>query len=63
MQRWTGVAVEVLGADEIGRRWSHLATERLVGATFCGTDGFLLPSVIYGDQGQPLTNVRSSIVA
>jgi sarcosine oxidase, subunit beta len=49
MQQRIGVAVEVLGADEIGRRWSHLATERLVGATFCGTDGFLFPVVIYGD--------------
>jgi sarcosine oxidase, subunit beta len=49
MQRRIGVSVEVLAADEIGRRWSHLATDRLVGATWCPTDGFLFPPVIYGE--------------
>jgi glycine/D-amino acid oxidase-like deaminating enzyme len=49
MQRRTGVAVELLDPSEILHRWPHLATDRLVGATWCPTDGFLFPPVIYGE--------------
>ncbi|MBV9169136.1 MAG: FAD-binding oxidoreductase [Chloroflexi bacterium] len=49
MQRRVGVAVEILAPSEIGKRWPHLAVDRLVGATWCPTDGFLFPPVIYGD--------------
>jgi glycine/D-amino acid oxidase-like deaminating enzyme len=49
MQRRVGVAVEVLEPSEIALRWPHLETDRLVGATFCPTDGFLFPPVIYGE--------------
>jgi sarcosine oxidase, subunit beta len=49
MQWRVGVAVELLAADEVGRRWPHLAVERLIGATWCPTDGFLFPAVIYGE--------------
>jgi glycine/D-amino acid oxidase-like deaminating enzyme len=49
MQRRTGVAVELLDPSEIARRWPHLLTDRLVGATWCPTDGFLFPPVIYGE--------------
>jgi len=49
MQQRIGVTVEVLASTEVGRRWSHLATDRLIGATWCPTDGFLFPPVIYGE--------------
>lgn len=49
LQRRLGVPVEVLAPDQIGRRWPHLLTERLIGATWCATDGFLFPTVIYGE--------------
>jgi FAD-dependent oxidoreductase domain-containing protein 1 len=49
MQRRVGVAVELLDIAEIRYRWPHLATERLCGATWCPTDGFLYPAVIYGE--------------
>ncbi len=48
-QRALGVQVDVLGPDEIGARWPHLRVEHLVGATWCPTDGFLFPPVIYGE--------------
>jgi glycine/D-amino acid oxidase-like deaminating enzyme len=49
MQRRLGVAVEVLKPAEVHVRWPHLAPDRLVGATFCATDGFLQPHVILGE--------------
>ena len=49
MQQRVGVPVELLTPSEIARRWPHLVTERLVGATWCPTDGFLFPPVIYGE--------------
>ena len=49
MQRRVGVPVEVLGPRDVQQRWPHLATDRLIGATWCPTDGFLYPPVIYGE--------------
>ncbi|HYW87433.1 MAG TPA: FAD-binding oxidoreductase [Chloroflexota bacterium] len=49
MQRELGLNVELVTADDLKRRWPHLATDRLVGATWCPTDGFLYPPVIYGE--------------
>jgi glycine/D-amino acid oxidase-like deaminating enzyme len=49
MQRRIGVPVELLTPGEIARRWPHLMTDRLIGATCCPTDGFLFPPVIYGE--------------
>jgi sarcosine oxidase, subunit beta len=48
-QQRLGLRVEVLAPDDIGHRWPHLQTERLIGATWCATDGFLYPPVIYGE--------------
>jgi sarcosine oxidase subunit beta len=47
MQRRLGVPVEVLTPAEIGRRWPHLDADRLIGATWCAEDGFLVPDMIY----------------
>jgi glycine/D-amino acid oxidase-like deaminating enzyme len=49
MQQRVGLPVEVFTPEHIRQRWPHLATERLVGATWCPTDGFLFPAVIYGE--------------
>jgi glycine/D-amino acid oxidase-like deaminating enzyme len=49
MQQRAGVAVELLEPADIRLRWPHLVTDRLVGATWCSTDGFLFPPVIYGE--------------
>jgi len=49
MQRTLGVDVELLTPADIAERWPHLAAERLVGATWCATDGFLFPVIIYGE--------------
>jgi FAD-dependent oxidoreductase domain-containing protein 1 len=49
IQRGVGLDVQLLDPDEVRRRWPHLAADRLVGATWCPTDGFLFPPVIYGE--------------
>lgn len=49
MQRGTGLPVEVLAPVEVQRRWTHLDASRLIGATWCPTDGFLAPHMIYGE--------------
>jgi glycine/D-amino acid oxidase-like deaminating enzyme len=49
MQQHAGLPVELLGPEEIRRRWPHLETDQLRGATWCPTDGFLFPPVIYGE--------------
>jgi sarcosine oxidase subunit beta len=48
-QQRLGLPVEVLDGEEVGRRWPHMLAERLIGATWCPTDGFLFPAVIYGE--------------
>ncbi len=47
MQQQVGLPVEVLTPQSVQERWPHLLTDRLIGATWCPTDGFLLPHMIY----------------
>jgi len=47
MQRRVGLPVEVLTPQVVQERWPHLLPDRLIGATWCPTDGFLLPHMIY----------------
>jgi glycine/D-amino acid oxidase-like deaminating enzyme len=49
MQRTAGLKVDLLTPEDVKERWPHLDTERLVGATWCPSDGFLFPPVIYGE--------------
>src|SRR5262249_39836787 len=49
MQRAAGLEVDVLTPDDLSRRWPYLAIDRLIGATWCQSDGFLFPPVIYGE--------------
>lgn len=47
MQQKVGLPVEILTPQEVHNRWPHLEPDRLVGATWCPTDGFLFPQMIY----------------
>ncbi|HEX6819790.1 MAG TPA: FAD-binding oxidoreductase [Ktedonobacterales bacterium] len=49
LQQRLGLEVEVLSPAQVSARWPHLDPERLIGATWCPTDGFLHPHVIYGE--------------
>lgn len=47
MQQRLGVPVEVLSPKIVQERWPHLVSDHLLGATWCPTDGFLAPHMIY----------------
>lgn len=47
MQQRLGLPVEVLTPQNVEERWSFLDPDRLTGATWCPTDGFLIPDMIY----------------
>ncbi len=49
MQQRLGLAVEVLTPQIVKERWHYLSTERLIGATWCPSDGFLVPHMIYNE--------------
>ena len=49
MQQRLGHSVEILTPGQIQERWPHLEAERLIGATWCAEDGFLIPDMIYGE--------------
>lgn len=50
MQQDVGlVEVEALGATDLVRKFPWVSEETIVGGTFCPTDGFLLPSMVYQD--------------
>lgn len=49
MQQQLGHPVELLTPAQIQDRWPHLDTDRLIGATWCAEDGFLIPDMIYGE--------------
>lgn len=47
LQQKIGLPVEILTPQEIHECWPHLEPDRLAGATWCPTDGFLFPQMIY----------------
>ena len=50
MQRQAGLAeVEWLSREQIDEKFPYLETTGIVGATWCPTDGFLHPHIIYND--------------
>ncbi len=49
MQQRLGLPVEVLSPQNVHERWPHLTPDRLTGATWCPTDGFLMPHMIYNE--------------
>ncbi len=49
MQQQIGLPVEILAPQEIRYRWPHIEPDLLAGATWCPTDGFLFPQMIYAE--------------
>ncbi|MBA2319717.1 MAG: FAD-binding oxidoreductase [Deltaproteobacteria bacterium] len=50
VQRAAGLAeVEALEGEELWRRFPWVDRERCIGGTFCPTDGFLLPHLVYNE--------------
>lgn len=50
MQHGAGLSeVEALTAEEVVRRWDWIGHDGLLGATWCPSDGFLHPDVVYQD--------------
>jgi sarcosine oxidase subunit beta len=49
MQQRLGLPVEVLTPQIVQDRWPYLSPDRLTGATWCPTDGFLMPHMIYNE--------------
>jgi glycine/D-amino acid oxidase-like deaminating enzyme len=49
MQQRLGLPVEVLTPQIVQERWPFLVSERLTGATWCPSDGFLLPHMVYNE--------------
>ena len=47
MQQRLGLPVEVLTPQTVQERWPYLIPDHLTGATWCPTDGFLFPHMIY----------------
>ncbi len=47
MHQSIGLPVELLNPQEIVSRWPHLDADRLIGAAFCSSDGFLNHDQIY----------------
>ena len=47
MQQRLGLPVEMLTPQNVVERWPFLSPDRLTGATWCPTDGFLIPHMIY----------------
>lgn len=72
MQQRMGLPVEVLTPQAVQEHWPYLVAERLIGATWCPTDGFLSPHLIYHEgfrraqeldvQVQQTTEVLGAIV-
>ncbi len=49
MQQRLGLPVEVLTPQHVQERWPFLSPDRLAGATWCSSDGFLIPHMIYNE--------------
>jgi sarcosine oxidase, subunit beta len=49
MHQRLGLPVEMLDPADVHRRWPHVEPDRLAGATYCPTDGFLEPHIILGE--------------
>lgn len=47
MQQGVGLPVEVLSPETVHERWPHLLPDRLIGATWGPTDGFIMPQMVY----------------
>lgn len=63
MQRDSGLAdVGALTPAEVGARFPWIDASRLAGATWCPTDGFLRPDLVYGEGFRRLEDLGGRIV-
>lgn len=61
MQREAGLEVDLLEGDELHRRFEWVAPEGLVGGSYCPTDGFLLPHLVYNDGSRRIRELGGAI--
>lgn len=54
--------VEALDATEVGRRFSWVDAERIVGGTWCPTDGVLLPHVVYNEGARRVRELGGTVL-
>lgn len=63
MQRGCGLTeVETLEGDELARRFPWVARDALVGGTYCPTDGFLLPHLVYNEGARRIRELGGQVV-
>lgn len=62
MQRACGLEVDVLERAELVRRFPWASGEALVGGTFCATDGFLHPHLVYNDGARRVRELGGAVV-
>ncbi|TNE85183.1 MAG: FAD-binding oxidoreductase [Deltaproteobacteria bacterium] len=63
MQQAVGLTeVEALERDELVKRFPYVSPEACVGGTFCPTDGFLLPHLVYQEAARRARNWGAEIV-
>ena len=63
MQRDAGLAeVELLFPDDLRVRFPWVAADSVVGASYCPTDGFLLPHLIYNDGARRVRELGGEVV-
>jgi len=60
MQRALGLEVECLDAATLEHRFPWVSTRTVVGGTFCPTDGFLHPQVVY-NEGESEARSRGAV--
>jgi len=61
MQREAGLDVELFEGDELHGRFDWVAPEGLVGGSYCPTDGFLLPHLVYNDGSRRVRELGGAI--
>ena len=63
MQQAAGLSeVEAVAAEDVFRRWDWVGHEGLKGATWCPSDGFLHPDVVYNDAIRRAKELGTSVV-
>src|SRR5262249_14486345 len=63
MQRAAGLAeVEALEVEDLVRRFAWVDRETLIGGTFCPTDGFLLPHLVYNEGARRVRELGGTLV-
>ena len=62
MQRACGLEVDVLERDDLVRRFPWVSPDTIVGGTFCPTDGFLLPHLVYNEGARRVRELGGTVV-